>query len=77
MSKNNIMHGKPWQVESKHKSYSDADSRREKLLKKKQDALQVKVRRMSSGIFHVLTRAIIDSKSKPSKKKRSTKKKTA
>ena len=73
----NTLHGKPWQTESKHTSYQEADQRRNKLLKKKEDKLQAKVRRYADGSFRVLTRVLGEATNKSKKKKRSTKKKNA
>ena len=66
------MTGRPWNVESRHDKFENADARRGDLLAGSQD-LQVKVKRTAEGIFTVRTRSL---ESEASKKKGKNKPKT-
>ena len=66
------MMGKPWTIDSKHMSYSEADDRRKKLLKAAKN-LSVKVKKYADGSFAVKTRAIVTEEIKKAKKNKQKK----
>jgi hypothetical protein len=61
------LYGKPWAIESTHNTYESANEKREKL--GENDALQVKIKRSSAGLFTVRTRSVHVEKPKRKEKK--------
>ena len=59
-NKEQIKHGRPWDVNGRYQTFEEADSRRNDLLSKKDNRYDVKVRRLSIGnhdwAFFVKTR---------------------
>ncbi len=66
--KNNL-HGKPWSVDSSHRSYEDACKRKELL--SKEAGLQVKIRRRPDNSYDVKSRSTSVSPAKTKKKSES------
>ena len=54
----NVMFGKRWKTEATFASYEEADAKRAKILSNTGEKVQVKVKRLASGMFHVKTRVL-------------------